>query len=254
MIKIYSDASINKFKGLYLGGYCTIICDRVNNINYAVAGRLITTDPSSDNLELRASLTGINYALEKLNAKPEELIVYIDNVAAYRTLKKDSNLSKTRIYFIGGEKIKKLNKIIERNLYNACDTISAKFGFSLRQIMEEKNIYYLEEEKEGYIRIIKDLDKFLKREIEPILFEKAKNQKETKNAEKLLEESIEEYLNNNKIIGILKLSENNTTTFASIKDIMEAIRKKKIAKLERKMTKMIEGEQQEAWIESFRKL
>jgi ribonuclease HI len=244
MIKIYSDASINKFKGLYLGGYCTIICDRINNINYAVAGRLITTDPSTDNLEHRASLTGINYALEKLNAKPEELIVHIDNVTAYKKLKKDSNLSNARIYLIGGDKINRLNKTIERNLYNACDTISAKLGFSLRQIMEEKNIYYLEEEKEGYFKIITEIDKFLKREIEPILLEKAKNQNEIKNTEKLLEESIEEYLNNNKIIGILKLSEKNTTTFASTKDIMEAIKKKKIAKLERKIVKTIEEEQQ----------
>ncbi len=174
MIKIYSDASINKFKGLYLGGYCTIICDRINNINYAVAGRLITIDPSTDNLELRASLTGINYALEKLNAKPEELIIHIDNTSAYKNLRKDDRLSKAKIYLIGGDKIKRLNGTIGRNLYNACDTISAKLGFSLRKIMEEKNIYYLEEEKEGYIKIIKDLEGFLKREIEPILFEKAK--------------------------------------------------------------------------------
>jgi hypothetical protein len=33
MIKIYSDASINKFKWLYLGGYCTVISDRRNNTN-----------------------------------------------------------------------------------------------------------------------------------------------------------------------------------------------------------------------------
>jgi hypothetical protein len=74
MIKIYSDASVNKFKGLYLSGYCTIISDRENNIDYAVAGRLITIDPNNNDLELRASLTGINYALEKLNAKPEGIL------------------------------------------------------------------------------------------------------------------------------------------------------------------------------------
>jgi hypothetical protein len=64
-------------------------------------------------------------------------------------------------------------------------------------------------------------------------------QKEIKNTEKLLEESIEDYLNNNKIIGIIKLSEKNTMTFASTKDIMEATRKKKIARLERKFKSFI---------------
>jgi hypothetical protein len=244
MIKIYSDASINKFKGLYLGGYCAIISDRENNIDYAVAGRLITIDPDTNNLELKASLTGINYALEKLNAKPEELIIHIDNMAAYGKLKQDNNLSKAKIHFIGGNKIEKLNKKIERPLYNACDTISANLGFSLRKVIEEKNIYYMEEEKEGYIKIIKDLYGFLKREIEPIVLEKAKNQKEIKNTEKLLEESIEDYLNNNKIIGILKLSENNTRTFTSTKEIMESIKKKKIIRLEKKISEIIKENQQ----------
>jgi ribonuclease HI len=244
MIKIYSDASVNKFKGLYLSGYCTIISDRENNIDYAVAGRLITIDPNNNDLELRASLTGINYALKKLNAKPEELIIYIDNVAAYKKLKKDNNLSKAKIYLIGGDKIKRIDKKIERSLYNACHNISAAFGFSLRKVMEEKNIYYLEEEKEGYIKIIRDLYGFLKREIEPIVFEKAKNQKEVKNTEKLLEESIEDYLNNNKIIGIIRLSENNTRTFTSTKEIMESIRKKKIIKLEKKISEITKESQQ----------
>jgi len=78
MIKIYSDASINKFKGLYLNGYCTIICDRRSNINYAVAGRLITIERNTDNLELKASLAGINYALEKLDARDLSIIFCLD--------------------------------------------------------------------------------------------------------------------------------------------------------------------------------
>ncbi len=63
---------------------------------------------------------------------------------------------------------------------------------------------------------------------------------------RLLEESIEEYLNNNKIIGILKLSKENTRTITSVENIMEMIRKKTINKLGRKITKIIKEDQQEA--------
>jgi len=75
---------------------------------------------------------------------------------------------------------------------------------------------------------------------------KQKKQKDVEDTKRLLEESIEEYLNNNKIIGILKLSKENTRTITSVENIMEMIRKKTINKLGRKITKIIKEDQQEA--------
>jgi ribonuclease HI len=167
MIKIYSDASLSKFGSYKAGGWCTIIVFQDKKI--ALYGGCILKDTNRNDLELKVSLKGISFTLETLKANPEELFIFIDNPDAYKQLKKNEEILNARIKFIGGEKINNIYHI-DRQLYNACYNISGKLAYILKEKMKkERRTYEIKEERAGFVKVVRNISKFVEREIHSII-------------------------------------------------------------------------------------
>jgi ribonuclease HI len=233
MVKIYSDASLIEFPNYKIGGWCSII--DLNGMKISLQGKCIKKEANIHNLEYKASTNAILFATEILQIKPEELIVFIDNENAYHSLEK--NKLNIKIKFIGGKEKKKSLKNKDKYFYHLCDQMSRKIakGFT-EKIKKQQSIHEIEKENIGIIRIINDIPEFIEKEICPIVIEKIRmimnpkyKEKTDKNLDMLLEDSINEYINNKKIltIAIAKVGTNNQILFySSAKEIIQAMKLK----------------------------
>jgi hypothetical protein len=240
MVKIYSDASLLELNGYKVGSWCSIIY--LSGAKISLQGKCIKKEAIINDLEYKASMNAILFAVETLQIKPEELIAFIDNQNAYSVLKR--NKFNVRIKFIGGQRKDKIRDG-DRYFYNLCDRISRRITNNLIEKTRKRlNIQELEEEKVGVIRTINDIPGFIEREIEPIVIEKIKTTIEpeyrgeiSKNLDALLENSINEYMDSKKILTIIRTIKTNGQTYLylSAKELMQAVKLKKIKEIKRKI-------------------
>jgi len=237
MIKIYSDASLSKFGSYKAGGWCTIIAFQDKKI--ALYGECIAKDIDLNDLELKASLKGISFALETLKANPKELLIFIDNTDAYKQLKRNEKILNARIKFIGGERIKNIYHI-DRQLYNACHNISGKLAYILKEKMKkERRTYEIKEEKAGFVKVVSKISKFVEREIQPIIIEKARKEPEkVADFDKLLEEGIDEYIKIKKITAVIRITDTDGQTYLTAQELSQAVKKKTKNKIKNEILKM----------------
>jgi hypothetical protein len=237
MIKIYSDASLSKFGSYKASGWCTIIAFQDKKI--ALYGGCIAKDIDLNDLELKASLKGISFALETLKANPKELLIFIDNTDAYKQLKRNEKILNARIKFIGGERIKNIYHI-DRQLYNACHNISGKFAYILKEKMKkERRTYEIKEEKAGFVKVVSKISKFVEREIQPIIIEKARKEPEkVADFDKLLEEGIDEYIKIKKITAVIRITDTDGQTYLTAQELSQAVKKKTKNKIKNEILKM----------------
>jgi ribonuclease HI len=237
MIKIYSDASLSKFGSYKAGGWCTIIAFQDKKV--ALYGGCIAKDIDLNDLELKASLKGISFALETLKANPKELLIFIDNTDAYKQLRRNEKILNARIKFIGGERIKNIYHI-DRQLYNACHNISGKFAYILKEKMKkERRTYEVKEEKAGFVKVVSKISKFVEREIQPIIIEKARKEPEkVADFDKLLEEGIDEYIKIKKITAVIRITDTDGQTYLTAQELPQAVKKKTKNKIKREILKI----------------
>jgi ribonuclease HI len=237
MIKIYSDASLSKFGSYKAGGWCTIIVFQDKKI--ALYGGCISKDTNTNDLELKASLKGISFALETLKVNPKELLIFIDNPDAYKQLKRNEKILNARIKFIGGEKINNIYHI-DRQLYNACHNISGKLAYILKEKMKkERRTYEIKEERAGFVKVVRNISKFVEREIQPIIIEKARKEPEkVADFDKLLEECIDEYIKIKKITAVIRITDTDGQTYLTAQELSQAVKKKTKNKIKREILKI----------------
>lgn len=243
MVKIYSDASLVEFAGYKVGGWCSIIA--LNGAKISLQGKCVKKELNVNDLEHKASMNAILFAIKSLQIKPEELMAFVDNKHAYNFLK--GNKFNVKIKFIGGDK---KDNIRDKDKYHyyLCDRISKRITSNLvDKIKGQPDIHEIEEEKVGIIRTINDILGFIEREIEPIVMEKARMMRDPeyreemgKNLDMLLEDSIDEYMNNKKIVTIAKISETNGQThlYLSAKEVIQAVKLKKIKEIKERISCM----------------
>ena len=237
MIKIYSDASLSEFGSYKAGGWCTIIVFQDKKI--ALYGGCILKDTNTNDLELKASLKGISFALETLKANPKELLIFIDNSDAYKQLKRDEKILNARIKFIGGEKINNIYHI-DRQLYNACHNMSGKLAYILKEKMKkERRTYEIKEERAGFVKVVRNISKFVEREIQPIIIEKARKEPErVADFDKILEECIDEYMKIKKITAVIRITDTDGQTYLTPQELSQAVKKKTKNKINREILKI----------------
>ncbi|MBX0312351.1 MAG: hypothetical protein JHC31_11375 [Sulfurihydrogenibium sp.] len=240
MAKIYSDASLVEFADYKIGSWCSIIS--LGGAKISLQGKCIKKEADINDLEYRASINAILFAVKTLQIKPEDLIAFIDNKSAYSILKR--NEFSVRVKFIGGERKDNIRDG-DKYFYHLCDRISRRITSDLVEKSKKQiGMQEMEEEKVGVIKTINDIPEFIEREIEPIVIEKIRTAVEPeykgeigRSLDALLEDSINEYINNKRILTVVRTVKTNGQIYLylSAKELIQAVKLKRMNEIKRKI-------------------
>jgi hypothetical protein len=262
MIKIYSDAALCPYKDYKIASWCSIVCFEESR-KIALCGKYILKNANINEMELKAQEKGILFAFKVLEAKPEDLKIFIDNLAAYKALTERKDLSGANIIFIGGKENRRNLKEIENlEFYQYCHSISGGIiTTTLNKIKKTKKIEELREERIGLLKEMTktEMKELMENIILPVTEEKikkspgeyikrifhkhwSKNDKESekkiyKEIQEIIEETVEEYMIKNKIIAFIrKLEKQDRKDILFIpKAITQNLKQKRIESFKKKI-------------------